>query len=206
MLVARVIPSWRHCSVGLTVPDSRECRQAGCHLPPCPLLSPALHRPYVLTLSFRSAIYQEILCGYLIWAACRGFKSAHLWSCPPQRGDNFIFWVHPNYQVSRLLLAALIALTLPLQRNPSRDRLNAWYTTVFSRLKALGAVKSVDKFWGVYFQSVKVQRETRAAGIGGENGIGKPPAPVLLFVCGASLLGNIQMPSLGLGMLDNCLR
>ena len=58
----------------------------------------------------RTAVYHEILVAYLDWIRRRGFKAAHIWSCPPQRGNNFIFWCHPLHQ-----------------KTPTRDRLSGWY-------------------------------------------------------------------------------
>ena len=58
----------------------------------------------------RTAVYHEILVAYLDWLRRRGFKAAHIWSCPPQRGNNFIFWCHPLHQ-----------------KTPTRDRLSGWY-------------------------------------------------------------------------------
>jgi E1A/CREB-binding protein len=63
---------------------------------------------YFRPMEARSAVYHEILVAYLKWVQARGFKQGHIWSCPPQRGDNFIFWNHP-----------------PHQKTPSRDRLNS---------------------------------------------------------------------------------
>ena len=64
----------------------------------------------------------------------RGFKHGHIWSCPPQRGDNFIFWCHP-----------------PHQRTPSRDRLNAWYNSILLRSSKLGVLEEVGTLWSAYF-------------------------------------------------------
>jgi hypothetical protein len=91
---------------------------------------------YFRPCSLRTIVYQEIIVAYLKWSQLRGFKRCHLWSCPPQRGDNFIFWCHPSHQ-----------------RTPSRDRLNSWYNAILSRCKAMKISKSTDKFWNVYFAS-----------------------------------------------------
>ncbi|CAM9864779.1 unnamed protein product [Choristocarpus tenellus] len=61
----------------------------------------------------RTAVYHEILVSYLDWLRRRGFVAAHIWSCPPQRGNNFIFWCHP-----------------PHQKTPTRDRLANWYNAM----------------------------------------------------------------------------
>ena len=82
----------------------------------------------------RTLVYQEIMVGYFKWAQMRGFKYGHIWSCPPQRGDNFIFWCHP-----------------PHQRTPSRDRLNAWYNSILLRSSKLGILEEVDTLWSAYF-------------------------------------------------------
>ena len=79
-------------------------------------------------------VYQEVLVGYFKWAKMRGFKHGHIWSCPPQRGDNFIFWCHP-----------------PHQRTPSRDRLNAWYNSILLRSSKLGVLEEVGTLWSAYF-------------------------------------------------------
>jgi hypothetical protein len=82
----------------------------------------------------RTTVYHEILVAYLVWCQARGFKQCHIWACPPQRGDNFIFWCHN-----------------PQQRNPSRDRLNSWYNAMLSRAGQLGILKSIDTLWATYF-------------------------------------------------------
>eukprot|EP01031_Cornospumella_fuschlensis_P031386 gene31386-37937_t len=96
---------------------------------------------YMRPSSVRTVVYQEIVVGYLKWAQARGFKQCHLWSCPPQRGDNFIFWCHPSHQ-----------------RTPSRDRLNSWYNSIFHRCKSLRIAKQTDKFWNAYFSAYQSHR------------------------------------------------
>ena len=55
---------------------------------------------YFRPVEARTMVYHEIVIAYLKWAQLRGFRQGHIWSCPPQRGDNFIFWCHPSHQVS----------------------------------------------------------------------------------------------------------
>ena len=97
----------------------------------------------------RSMVYQEMVAGYLQWAQARGFRQAHIWSCPPQRGDNFIFFAHPPYQ-----------------RTPSRDRLNGWYRSILQRCAALGIVLDASNVWHRYFSQYMrrdAQGQLRAA-------------------------------------------
>ncbi|CAM9160177.1 unnamed protein product, partial [Ectocarpus fasciculatus] len=85
----------------------------------------------------RTMVYHEILAGYLKWAQARGFEHCHIWACPPQRGDNFIFWCHP-----------------PHQRTPSRDRLTSWYNIMLRRASSLNAFTSdgLKNAWSVFFR------------------------------------------------------
>jgi E1A/CREB-binding protein len=89
---------------------------------------------YFRPLEARTYVYHEIVVGYLKWAQVRGFKRCHIWSCPPQRGDNFIFWCHPSHQ-----------------KTPSRDRLNAWYNAMLLRATEIGIVGDVTTMWDAYF-------------------------------------------------------
>ena len=82
----------------------------------------------------RTMVYQEVVIGYLQWAQARGFKQGHIWSCPPQRGDNFIFNSHPSYQ-----------------KTPSRERLNSWYNSVLMRATNLGILSDIGTLSDKYF-------------------------------------------------------
>lgn len=80
-------------------------------------------------------MYHQILISYLANARRRGFRSCHLWSCPPQRGDAYIFHRHP-----------------PTQRTPSKDRLRAWYDTMLVQAKEQGVVQKFEELYDVYFE------------------------------------------------------
>ena len=98
---------------------------------------------YFRPRALRTIVYHEILVAYLKWSQARGFKQGHIWACPPQRGDNFIFWCHP-----------------PQQRTPSRDRLNGWYNTMLSRACGLGILSAVETLWASYFSAYGKRDET----------------------------------------------
>ena len=61
----------------------------------------------------RTALYYEILIGYLEYVKQLGFLYAHIWACPPSEGDDYIFYCHP-----------------PEQRVPKPKRLQEWYKTM----------------------------------------------------------------------------
>lgn len=89
---------------------------------------------YFRPISARTMVYQEIVAGYLKWSQARGFKQAHIWSCPPHRGDNFIFNAHPAHQ-----------------KYPSRERLNHWYKSILQRCSKLGIIAETGNLWQQYF-------------------------------------------------------
>eukprot|EP00606_Chrysophyceae_sp_TOSAG23-5_P000811 GSChrysophyteH2.ASY1.ANO1.1617.1 assembled CDS len=98
---------------------------------------------YFRPVEVRTMVYHEIMIAYLKWSQLRGFKQGHIWSCPPQRGDNFIFWCHPSHQ-----------------RTPSRERLNSWYSTMLSRATHLGLVGDVTNLFEKYFTThLKKERD-----------------------------------------------
>ena len=82
----------------------------------------------------RTSAYHEVLVAYLDWARRCGFVAAHIWACPPQRGNHFVFWCHP-----------------PHQRTPSRERLVTWYKAMIQRALESGAVHTCANLYDEYF-------------------------------------------------------
>lgn len=89
----------------------------------------------------RTPVYHELLVAYLDWSRRRGFEAAHIWACPPQRGNNFIYWSHPSHQ-----------------RTPSRERLAEWYKAMIRRALEVKAVARVDTLYDAYFRCLDEQR------------------------------------------------
>ncbi len=85
----------------------------------------------------RTEVYHEMLISYLDWSRRRGFTHAHIWSCPPQRGNNFIFWCHPAHQ-----------------RTPTRERLVDWYRAMLKKCEQIGIATSISNLHSVYFQGI----------------------------------------------------
>lgn len=46
----------------------------------------------------RKAVYRAFIVGYLAYAEENGFKAAHIWSCPPKKDMDYIFYCHPKDQ------------------------------------------------------------------------------------------------------------
>ena len=119
---------------------------------------------YLRPIEVRTMVYHEIMVAYLKWSQLRGFTQAHIWSCPPQRGDNFIFWCHPTHQ-----------------RTPSRERLNGWYTTMLERAMTLGIIDDIsnlfEEYFAPYLRNERELSETRQAAKNSFVGTGKVVRP-----------------------------
>jgi Histone acetylation protein/Bromodomain len=83
----------------------------------------------------RTQVFQEILVAYLATARERGYTRAHIWACPPSRGNCFVFWNHP---VS--------------QRVPTSERLQAWYHSALSRGIDAGVIVDVKSLYETDFE------------------------------------------------------
>ena len=46
----------------------------------------------------RTAVYTEILVGYLAYAQRTGFTTGHIWVCPPEKDQEFIVRCKPGHQ------------------------------------------------------------------------------------------------------------
>ena len=65
---------------------------------------------------FRTAVYHEILLGYLEYVKQLGYTMAHIWACPPSEGDDYIFHCHPTEQ-----------------KIPKPKRLQEWYKKMLDK-------------------------------------------------------------------------
>jgi len=81
---------------------------------------------YFRPRKIRTKVYHEVVVSYFGFCKLRGFNQVHIWSCPPSRGNNFIFWGHPA-----------------AQKTPNRQRLQTWYQNMIHRCVEAGVCYNV---------------------------------------------------------------
>ena len=111
----------------------------------------------------RTDLYHELLVSYLASARVRGFESAHIWACPPSRGNSFVFWNHPASQ-----------------RTPTKERLISWYHGALSRAIDCGVVTDVKSLYESDFQGQLQQAGRNSTGEEILHSSGKLLCPPLL--------------------------
>ena len=83
---------------------------------------------------YRTIAYHAVLVEYLRYVKSRGFHTAHIWSCPPTPGDDYIFYCHPAHQLT-----------------PREDMLRAWYHRMLDKAKVEGVVLRTTTLYDEYF-------------------------------------------------------
>jgi E1A/CREB-binding protein len=91
---------------------------------------------YMRPPKLRTFVYHEILIAYLDYARRRGFASAHIWACPPMKGDDYIFFAKP-----------------PDQKTPRDAMLQKWYIDMLTECQKRGIVGKLSNMYDLYFKS-----------------------------------------------------
>jgi hypothetical protein len=86
----------------------------------------------------RTFIYHELLISYLDYVRQKGFATAHIWACPPLKGDDYILYAKPEDQ-----------------KTPKTAQLTDWYVNMLKTCEERGIVKSTTNMYDLYFADVK---------------------------------------------------
>ena len=91
---------------------------------------------YMRPRDLRTVVYHEILIAYLDYARQSGFATAHIWACPPLKGDDYIFYAKPEDQ-----------------KTPKDSRLRQWYIDMLMECQKRDIVGKITNMYDLYFSN-----------------------------------------------------
>ena len=83
----------------------------------------------------RTFVYHELLICYLDCARLKGFATAHIWACPPLKGDDYIFYAKPEDQ-----------------KTPRDARLRQWYLDMLVECQKRNICGKVTNMYDLYIE------------------------------------------------------
>jgi E1A/CREB-binding protein len=84
----------------------------------------------------RTFLYHELLICYLDYARLKGFSTAHIWACPPLKGDDYIFYAKPEDQ-----------------KTPRDGRLRQWYIDMLKECQKRNICGRVTNMYDLYIDN-----------------------------------------------------
>ena len=93
---------------------------------------------YMRPRKMRTFVYHELLSSYLDYVRCKGYSTAHIWACPPLKGDDYILFAKPEDQ-----------------KIPKDERLRQWYIDMLHECQRRGIVGKMTNAYDLYFANDK---------------------------------------------------
>mmetsp|Transcript_25091 Transcript_25091/g.60373 ORF Transcript_25091/g.60373 Transcript_25091/m.60373 type:complete len:1565 (+) Transcript_25091:76-4770(+) len=93
---------------------------------------------YMRPRKMRTFVYHELLISYLDYVRCKGYNTAHIWACPPLKGDDYILFAKPEDQ-----------------KVPKDERLRHWYIDLLKDCQRRGIVGKMTNAYDLYFANGK---------------------------------------------------
>jgi hypothetical protein len=93
---------------------------------------------YMRPRKMRTFVYHELLTAYLDYVRIKGYNTAHIWACPPLKGDDYILFAKPDDQ-----------------KVPKDDRLRQWYIDFLKDCQRRGIVGRMTNAYDLYFANEK---------------------------------------------------
>ncbi|KAL3805325.1 hypothetical protein HJC23_009032 [Cyclotella cryptica] len=93
---------------------------------------------YMRPRKMRTFVYHELLISYMDYVRCKGYSTAHIWACPPLKGDDYILFAKPEDQ-----------------KTPKDDRLRQWYLDMLKDCQRRGIVGKLTNAYDLYFSDPK---------------------------------------------------
>mmetsp|Transcript_1361 Transcript_1361/g.2314 ORF Transcript_1361/g.2314 Transcript_1361/m.2314 type:complete len:1768 (+) Transcript_1361:193-5496(+) len=93
---------------------------------------------YMRPRKMRTFVYHELLTSYLDYVRCKGYSTAHIWACPPLKGDDYILFAKPEDQ-----------------KIPKDERLRQWYIDMLQECQRRGIVGKMTNAYDLYFANPK---------------------------------------------------
>ncbi|KAG7382456.1 hypothetical protein PHYPSEUDO_004843 [Phytophthora pseudosyringae] len=97
---------------------------------------------YFQPKKLRTLMHQQVMLGFLEDCKNRGFHTCHIWSCPPLKGDDYIFFCKPENQ-----------------KIPKSARLRQWYQKLLQQAQHDGLVANISNLYAEYYMKKKAAHE-----------------------------------------------
>ena len=144
----------------------------------------------------RPQVYHAMLSAYFATARKRGISTMlYIWSCPPSRGNSFVFWGHPQSQ-----------------RTPTKEHLLGWYHDVLCHAVNHGIITDVKSLYEDSFE--KFGKASKVKASNNESTLPCPQFELIVQVLGRSKKITQDMrpvdcegdfaPSQAFGSIQNC--